>query len=174
MAYSKDEKEGRSWPWRRGNNPKPGGKNNDSSKREENDDLADIIDPEGIIELSGMEFFAYHGCLERERQEGNTFVVDLRFEVDLSESVDSDNLADTVDYSKIYKAVAEIMAEPCNLLERVAAKIAAAVYGDGKEVSMVAVRVSKKNPPVDGVCAWSRCTVTCGTTTFDEAFRYFG
>ena len=34
----------------------------------------------GIMELSGMEFHAYHGCFEKERAEGNLFVVDFRAE----------------------------------------------------------------------------------------------
>lgn len=35
------------------------------------------MNPLGAIELTGMEFHAYHGCLESERTEGNTFIVDF-------------------------------------------------------------------------------------------------
>lgn len=38
---------------------------------------------DGIIELEGMEFHAYHGCLEKERREGNTFIVDFHAETEL-------------------------------------------------------------------------------------------
>ena len=34
----------------------------------------------GIIELNGMEFHAYHGCFEKEREKGNLFVVDFKAE----------------------------------------------------------------------------------------------
>ena len=37
-----------------------------------------MIDRDITIELTGMEFHAFHGCLEQERKEGNTFVVDFR------------------------------------------------------------------------------------------------
>ena len=33
------------------------------------------IEMTGIIEIEGMEFFAYHGCFEAEQIVGNKFVV---------------------------------------------------------------------------------------------------
>ena len=33
----------------------------------------------GTIELEGMQFRAYHGCLETEKIAGNDFVVDFKF-----------------------------------------------------------------------------------------------
>ena len=38
----------------------------------------------GTIELEGMEFKAYHGCLEQEKVRGNSFTVDFHGELDLS------------------------------------------------------------------------------------------
>ena len=34
----------------------------------------------GVIELDQMSFRAHHGCLEKERTEGNLFLVDFRGE----------------------------------------------------------------------------------------------
>jgi dihydroneopterin aldolase len=50
----------------------------------------------GVIELEGMEFKAYHGCLEQEKVRGNSFTVDFRGELDLSVAVLSYNLNDTL------------------------------------------------------------------------------
>ncbi len=36
----------------------------------------------GIIEIEGMEFFAFHGCYETERVVGNKFMVYARIETD--------------------------------------------------------------------------------------------
>ena len=44
----------------------------------------------GTIELEGMEFKAYHGCLEHEKVKGNSFTVDFRGELDLSAAAESD------------------------------------------------------------------------------------
>jgi dihydroneopterin aldolase len=117
---------------------------------------------EGAIELEGMEFHAFHGCLEQEHREGNTFTVDIYAETDLSKAAMSDSLEDTVDYGKIYDIVAEQMAIPSNLLEHVAGRILEALEEEFRELSFIKVRVSKKNPPVSGPCPWSRVTVADG------------
>lgn len=112
-----------------------------------------------IIELTGMEFHAYHGCLEKERTEGNLFKVDLKMEAFLKKAAKSDSLSDTVDYGEIYRTVREQMEIPSNLLEHVAWRITEAVAGKFDAVALV-VKVSKHNPPVDGACEWSSVTVS--------------
>jgi dihydroneopterin aldolase len=112
----------------------------------------------GIIELEGMEFKAYHGCLEQEKVRGNSFTVDFRGELDLSAAVLSDNLNDTLNYSEIYDIVAEEMSIPSELLENVAGRIVHGIEKRFPELISFSVRVSKKRPPVDGVAQWSRVT----------------
>ena len=65
------------------------------------------MDYDGIIELEGMEFHAFHGCLEKERREGNTFLVDFHAEMELKKAVKTDDLRETADYGRIYDIVAE-------------------------------------------------------------------
>ena len=117
---------------------------------------------DGIIELDGMEFHAYHGCLEKERREGNTFVVGFHAETELKKAAKSDDLGKTIDYGRVYDIVAEQMAIPSNLLENVAGRILDAIRDEFKDILFLKIRVSKKNPPVNGVCAWSRVTVMYG------------
>jgi len=123
---------------------------------------------EGSIELEGMEFHAFHGCLEQERREGNTFLVDFYAETDLADAAESDDLNDTVDYGKVYDIVAEQMAIPSNLLEHVAGRILNAIDEAFDEFTFIKVRVSKQNPPVNGKCAWSRVTVTSGDRIYEN------
>ena len=59
----------------------------------------------GILELEGMEFRSYHGCLERERAAGNDFIVDFRGSAEMGHAAQSDSLEDAVDYSLIYETV---------------------------------------------------------------------
>lgn len=109
-----------------------------------------------------MEFHAYHGCLEKERREGNTFIVDFHAETELKKAVKTDDLGKTIDYGRVYDIVAGQMAIPSNLLENVAGRILDAIRKEFDDVLFLKVRVSKKNPPVNGVCAWSRVTVMYG------------
>lgn len=113
----------------------------------------------GTIELEGMEFKAYHGCLEQEKVRGNSFTVDFRGELDLSAAAESDNLNDTLNYGEIYEVVAEEMSIPSELLENVAGRIMKAIESRFPMLVSFSVRVSKKRPPVEGVAQWSRVTL---------------
>ncbi len=114
----------------------------------------------GTIELEGMDFKAYHGCLEQEKVRGNVFTVDFRGELDLSAAAQSDNLNDTLNYGEIYEIVAYEMSIPSELLENVAGRIVKAIEAQFPQLISFSVRVSKKRPPVDGVAQWSRVTLS--------------
>lgn len=113
----------------------------------------------GVIELEGMEFKAYHGCLEQEKVRGNSFTVDFRGELDLSAAAESDNLNDTLNYADIYEIISEEMSIPSELLENVAGRIMKEIERRFPQLVSFSVRVSKKRPPVDGVAQWSRVTL---------------
>lgn len=113
----------------------------------------------GTIELEGMEFKAYHGCLEQEKIRGNVFIVDFKGSLDLSAAAESDNLNDTLNYGEIYEIVAEEMSIPSELLENVAGRIMKAIEGRFPQLVEFSVRVSKKRPPVEGIAQWSRVTL---------------
>jgi len=111
------------------------------------------------LELTGMEFYAFHGCLESERTEANLFVVDFRGEYDMSDAMESDSLDDALDYGGIYDLVAGRMKEPVNLLERLAALIMQDIAEAYPELDSFSITVSKRRPPVAGVAAWSKVTL---------------
>lgn len=113
----------------------------------------------GIIELEGMRFWAFHGCLESERKKGNLFLVDFRGEIDLSKAAESDDLNNTVNYAAIHEIVKKEMAVPSDLLEHVAGRIVKAIAADFNEFTKFSIRISKHNPPVDGLTDWSRVTL---------------
>lgn len=103
-----------------------------------------------MIEIEGMEFYAFHGHFEVEKVAGNRFLVNLKIETDCSKAGQSDQLEDTLDYQKAYLAVKEEMAIPSNLLEHVAQRIITRLKTEFPEIRKVAVKVSKMNPPMGG------------------------
>ena len=113
----------------------------------------------GTIELEGMEFRAFHGCLEREKVVGNDFVVDFCGKMDMSAAAESDDLRDAVNYAEIYEVIKEEMAKPSDLLEHVTGRIVKALEEKFPQFTSFSVRVSKKRPPVSGVIQWSRITM---------------
>lgn len=114
---------------------------------------------DATVKLEGMLFHAYHGCLESERRDGNTFMVDLSFSYDCEAAAWSDSLRDAVDYGKVYDIVAREMSKPSNLLENVAWRISRAVSEEIQDIHDVHVCVAKKNPPVEGNVEWSKVSL---------------
>ena len=102
------------------------------------------------IELRGLTFFAYHGVLPEERENGNTFVVDLVLNADISRAACTDELADTVNYAEVYEVVRREMAVPSLLLEHVCGRIATALLDGFSALQCVRVCVTKRNPPIEG------------------------
>lgn len=113
----------------------------------------------GTLELTGMEFHAYHGCLDFEKRDGNLFIVDFMGELDMSKATVSDSLEDTLDYGRLYDVIKAEMAVHSDLLEHVTGRIINAIAGNFPELDNFSVSVSKQNPPVNGVVAWSKITL---------------
>lgn len=114
----------------------------------------------GIIELLGMHFTAFHGCLEEEKESGNQFVVDFRCRYGIKQAALEDDLSLTLDYSKIYDIVAVQMALPSDLLENVAARIFDAILEAHPDIQEMEVKVTKLNPPVNGPADSASVTLT--------------
>ena len=103
------------------------------------------------IILTGMQFYGFHGVNPEERRLGQPFVVDLTAELDLRAAGASDDLADTVSYAHLYRAVKAVMeGEPRQLLETAAGAIADAILRQHPAVAAVRVRVGKPRPPIRG------------------------
>ena len=105
---------------------------------------------EARIELRGLTFFAYHGVLPEERKKGNTFLVDLALDADISLAASSDDLDDTVNYAAVYDVVKREMDIPSQLLEHVCGRIARALLDNFAPLQRVSLCVVKRNPPIEG------------------------
>jgi 7,8-dihydroneopterin aldolase/epimerase/oxygenase len=109
-----------------------------------------------LIVLEGMSFYGYHGDSEAERTLGNRFHVDVEVRIDLSDAGRSDNIADTLDYSRTFALIRAIVEDQqYSLIETVAAKVAERILAEPR-VESVKVRVGKQ-PPIPG--AIERCSV---------------
>ena len=100
----------------------------------------------GLIEIEGMDFFAYHGCFKEERVIGTRFTVDAWLTADTTESETSDDLRHTVNYQAVYALIRQQMEQHSHLLEHVARRIINAIYREFNTVTHVKIKVSKLNP----------------------------
>ena len=98
-----------------------------------------------------MRFYAYHGVNPEEQALGQRFTIDVALAVDLRSAGQSDDLANTVSYSAVYKVVRGIVeGEPRQLIEAVAEDIAAAILTEFPRVARITVTVRKPEAPMKG------------------------
>lgn len=112
------------------------------------------------IELSGLEFFSYHGLYDFEKKEGNTFYVDVAVtrKLHIRQPV-SDNISDTVDYEILYAIVKQTMNGSVNLLETLVQDMVIQISNRFPFIYSVEVSVAKKNPPIGGQCREARVSL---------------
>ena len=100
------------------------------------------------ISLTGITAYGYHGVFPTERQQGQSFVVDLSCELDLSAAATDDDLGQTIDYGQLAQAVvSDVERDPLNLIEALAERIARTCLGY-PAVQRVAVTVHKPQAPM--------------------------
>ncbi len=103
-----------------------------------------------IIRLHNMMFYSYHGASRAERETGRRYEVDVELHADLTGAANTDRLTDTINYTRVYDTVSEIiLGNKFNLLETIAARIINKIKND-YELDRVIVRVRKKIPPIPG------------------------
>ncbi|MFI6702660.1 dihydroneopterin aldolase [Streptomyces sp. NPDC050509] len=100
------------------------------------------------VALRGLKARGHHGVFPREREEGQTFIVDLVLGLDTRPAAAEDDLAKTVHYGIVAEEVVEVVqGEPVNLIETLAERIArSCLKHDG--VQEVEVVVHKPDAPI--------------------------
>ncbi len=112
--------------------------------------------PPDLIELRGLRVVGICGALPEERERAQPLEVDLDVETDQVAAGRSDDLADTVDYGALCDAVSQVIVGGTpQLLEHLAATLAAAVLAVDPRISAVTVAVHKLRPPVPHALATS-------------------
>lgn len=113
------------------------------------------------IRLTGIRFYAHHGALEEERTLGQAFEIDVDAGGEFSRTGAGDDLHWTVDYTLLYKAVAELFNQQnYRLLETCAAKLAEGLLERFERIQSVTVRVRKPHVPMGGLLQHVEVEVT--------------
>lgn len=100
------------------------------------------------VRLTGIAGFGHHGVFPEERQQGQPFLVDVTCALDLADAAEHDDLARTLDYGRLAKAVvADIERDPVDLIETLADRIATTCLAQSG-VHTVEVTVHKPQAPM--------------------------
>ena len=101
------------------------------------------------IILTGISVFGHHGCSEEEQQHGQNFKVDIELNLNLLLAGETDNLAETVDYSQVLEDVEKIVGGmPRKLIETVAEEIASTLLKKYSLIDSLKVVLHKPDAPL--------------------------
>ncbi|TYQ16841.1 UNVERIFIED_CONTAM: dihydroneopterin aldolase [Acetivibrio alkalicellulosi] len=107
------------------------------------------------IVLKSIKIYGYHGVLEKERENGQYFYIDTELFLDLKKAGESDELMETVDYSKVYSIIKEINSNNnFRLIERFAHIISREMLSTFQEIQEIVVRIKKPCAPIKGKFKW--------------------
>lgn len=103
------------------------------------------------IILKGLRFHGHIGVFEHEKRDGQSFVVNIEIQLDLSSAGKSDDLVQTISYADVYEmAKSQMEASTCNLIEAYAEILAGSLLRKYGMAERVVVGVDKPNAPIDG------------------------
>ncbi len=105
-----------------------------------------------FIRIEKLRIRAFHGVLPQERQVGGDFTVTLRIGYPWQRAMESDDVADTLDYAAVYQLVNSEMAVPSQLLEHVAGRIVQALLRQFPVISSIDLWLTKVTPPMGADC----------------------
>ena len=108
---------------------------------------------QSFIHIDGIRLHALHGVLPQERTTGNDYSIDTRIGYDISRAMQSDDVADTLNYAEVYNTIKEEMLTPSRLIEHVAGRIANRLMAEHSQITTIMLRITKLNPPMGADCA---------------------
>ena len=100
------------------------------------------------IHLHHLKFQAFHGLHEEEKIVGGTFEVNA--DIKMKESGSIKEITQTLDYSKVYEVIKEIMLHPEALLETLVQKLIDSISKLDSRIIEITLTVTKCNPPIAG------------------------
>lgn len=104
------------------------------------------------VHIDNLKVHAYHGVLPQERVVGNDYYINIKVGTDWIRATETDNVNDTLDYSKLAMLVQCEMAEQSNLIEHVAGRIINNITTNFENVSSINLRITKVAPPMSADC----------------------
>lgn len=113
------------------------------------------------IYIKGLDVFAYHGVMPKEKRDGQRFVLDITLDCDLSKAGRTDRLEDTVDYTAVMDAAVQAMTENSyDLIERAASRTAEAILRAEEKVEKVTLCLRKPEAPIDKIFDYVAVEIT--------------
>ncbi|MDP8231710.1 MAG: dihydroneopterin aldolase [Candidatus Zophobacter franzmannii] len=103
------------------------------------------------IHLEELVFYGFHGVYDEERKLGQRFIVSVTINTDCSLDRRIHHLDDTLDYTKVYSLVKEVMeTHQYHLLENCVNKILDEMFERFELIQTAEVSIKKPSVPIQG------------------------
>lgn len=112
------------------------------------------------IFINDIILHAQHGVLLQEQLTGNDYKVSVSLDYDISKAINTDNVADTINYAEVYEVIKEEMITPSKLIEHVAGRIAQRLLTQYPSVAAITLSITKLNPPMGAQCQGAGVEIT--------------
>lgn len=101
------------------------------------------------ISIKGLKIYAYHGVNPEEKRDGQNFIIDLDYYLNITKACNMDVLDDTVSYAKVVKLINRVfLEEKYDLIERAAQVVADAVLDEFEQIFKVDITLKKPEAPI--------------------------
>ena len=101
------------------------------------------------ITIKNLKIFAFHGVNPEEKENGQNFLIDVDYYLNIKRACQSDNIDDTVSYAKVVKVIrAAFTKEKYDLIEKAAEEIAKAIFDSFEQIYKVEITLKKPEAPV--------------------------
>lgn len=101
------------------------------------------------IRISRLEVYAYHGVLEHEKKQGQTFYISADLFVDLKPAAGTDDLEKTINYAEICQEITRLMTEKTyDLIETCGDVILRHIMGQYPQIKEMEVTIFKPQAPI--------------------------
>ncbi len=101
------------------------------------------------IKILNLRLPAKHGVHDFEKKRKGVFELDIYMHLNLKKAMISDDLNDSVDYSKVVELVKKIFSDnDCNLIEYVAGRISEKIL-QNYPISKVVIKIRKPHAPIN-------------------------
>lgn len=113
------------------------------------------------ITVKGLKIFAFHGVNPEEKRDGQNFIIDIDYFLDLEKACKTDCLDDTVSYAKVVKIIQKVFTEKSyDLIEKAAEVSAQAVLNEFDKIQKVEITVKKPEAPIKADFDYTAVTIT--------------
>ena len=103
----------------------------------------------GIIKVTDLLVYGYHGCLKEEAIIGSEYLINIKAWACIKNAAKSDSLVNAVDYVLLSDIAKKEMKIRANLLENVVGRIITESFKVCPEIKKLKVCLTKLNPPTN-------------------------